>query len=216
MVYPNFEYEKFDDTLQNFYQKHFPKKREKFNRYKHKITNWITSEKIKSIEFRYNLYKKNGKMSLHDSPDYLILGHIFKLYNRYLNQCVRTAKEVFYMRELTKYKNDIRKTWDTLNISLIKRNQNRNYHLISSIRTDVFRRRKISRIISMNTSFKSDQNLQVKLTLLTNYRLFPTCKIRPRLYFSLIILPRSMLNKIISNLKPKSSTGYDNISSKLH
>ena len=60
----------------------------------------------------------------------------------------------------------------------------------------------------MNTSFKSDQNLQVKLTLRTNYRLLPTCKIGPRLHFSLIILPRS-------NLKPKSSTGYDNMSIKL-
>ena len=67
----------------------------------------------------------------------------------------------------------------------------------------------------MNTSFKSGQHLQVKLTLRTNYRLIPTCKIRPRLHFSLIILPRSMLKKIISNLTPKSSTGYDNISSKL-
>ena len=67
----------------------------------------------------------------------------------------------------------------------------------------------------MNTSFKSDQNLQANLTLRTNYRLIPTCKIRPRLHFSLVILPRSMLKKIISNLKPKSSTGHDNISSKL-
>ena len=66
------------------------------------------------------------------------------------------------------------------------------FHLISLIRTDVFQGRKISRI---NTSSKSGQRLQVKLTLRTNYRLIPTCKIRPRLHFSFIILPRSMLKQ---------------------
>ena len=73
----------------------------------------MTSRIIKAIEFRDNLYKK-WKMSPHDSPDYSILGHNLKLYNKYLNQCIRTAKQVFSIREFTKYKNDIRKTWDTL------------------------------------------------------------------------------------------------------
>ena len=40
------------------------------------------------------------------------------------------------------------------------------------------------------------------------------CKIWPRLHFSLIILPRSMLKKSSVIWNPKSSTGYDNISSK--
>ena len=60
-------------------------------------------------------------MSPHDSPDYLILGHNLKLYNKYLNQCIRTAKQEFYMREFTKYKNDIRKNRDTLKHILNKK-----------------------------------------------------------------------------------------------
>ena len=60
-------------------------------------------------------------MSRHDSPDYSILGHNLKLYNEYLNQCIRTAKQEFYMREFTKYKNDIRKTLDTLKHILNKK-----------------------------------------------------------------------------------------------
>ena len=194
MVNPNSEYEKFDDIIQNIYHKHFPEKREKFNKYKHKISNWITSGIIKSIEFRDNLYKK-WKMSPHDSPDYSILGHNLKLYNKYLNQCIRTAKQEFYMREFAKYKNDIRKTWDTLKHILNKKKSKSEFPPYFIDKNRLFQGRKISRINSMNTSFKSDQSLQVKLTLRTNYRLIPTCKIRPRLHFSLIILPRSMLKK---------------------
>ena len=37
-----------------------------------------------------------------------------KIYNRYLNQCLQNAKNGYYAREFTKYKGDIRKTWDTL------------------------------------------------------------------------------------------------------
>ena len=36
------------------------------------------------------------------------------MYQGYLNQCIRTAKKEYYVNEFTKYKNDIRKTWDTL------------------------------------------------------------------------------------------------------
>ena len=31
-----------------------------------------------------------------------------------VNQCIRTAKKQFYHNEFSKYKNDVRKTWDTL------------------------------------------------------------------------------------------------------
>ena len=37
-----------------------------------------------------------------------------KTYNGYLKQCIMTVKIDYYVHEFTKYKNDIRKTWDTL------------------------------------------------------------------------------------------------------
>ena len=153
-------------------------------------------------------------MSLHDSPDNSILGHNSKLHNKYLNQCIQTAKQEFYMHEFTKYKNDFRKSWDTLKHIINKKKLKSE---IPPYFIDKDRRISGSQNIAeqFNEYFKSDQNLQVKLTLWTNYHLIATCKIRPRLLFSLIILPGWMLKKIISNLKPKSSTGYDNISSKL-
>ena len=36
------------------------------------------------------------------------------MYSGYLNQCIRSSKREFYQNEFSKYKNDIRNTWDTL------------------------------------------------------------------------------------------------------
>ena len=51
---PNTDYEKFEKIITKTYDKHFPEKRVKFNKYKHKRSNWITSGILKSIEFRDN------------------------------------------------------------------------------------------------------------------------------------------------------------------
>ena len=49
-----------------------------------------------------------------DPGDYELVKYNLKIYNWYLNQCIRNAKKNYYTREFTKYKGDIRKTWDTL------------------------------------------------------------------------------------------------------
>ena len=110
---PNTDYEKFEKLITQTYDKHFPEKRVKFNKYKHKRSNWITSGILKSIEFRDKLYKRL-KMCSPESDEYDLLKHNLKVYNGYLNQCIRTVKKEFYHNEFIKYKNDIRKTWDTL------------------------------------------------------------------------------------------------------
>ena len=95
------------------YEKHFPNKRVKVNKYKHKLSSWITSGLIKSIEFRDKLYKRL-KTCPQDNPEHNRMENNLKTYNGYLKQCIRFAKRQHYVHEFTKYKNDIRKTWDTL------------------------------------------------------------------------------------------------------
>ena len=113
MTDPNGSYQTFENLIQNTYERHFPPKRVKFNKYQHKLSNWITTGILKSIEFRDNLYKRL-KLCPIDSPEYETYKHNLKMYQGYLNQCIRTAKKEYYVNEFTKYKNDIRKTWDTL------------------------------------------------------------------------------------------------------
>ena len=48
------------------------------------------------------------------NSEYELLKYNLKIYSDYLNRCIRTAKKEFDYNEFNKYKNDIRKTWDTL------------------------------------------------------------------------------------------------------
>ena len=90
-----------------------PYKRVKVNKYKHKLSPWITAGLIKSTEFRDKLYKRL-KACLQDNPEHNRMETNLKTYNGYLKQCIRFAKREHYVHEFTKYRNDIRKTWDTL------------------------------------------------------------------------------------------------------
>ena len=118
---PNESYQTFENLMQKTYEHHFPKKRVKFNKYQHKLCNWITTGILKSIEFCDILYKRI-KLCPIDSPEYEIYRHNLKMYQGYLNQCIRTAKKEYHVKEFTKYKNDIRKTWDTLKGIICKNN----------------------------------------------------------------------------------------------
>ena len=104
---PNIDYNKFEKIITKSYDKHFPEKYVKFNKYKHKLSNWITSGILKSMEFRDKLYQRL-KMCSSESGEYELLKHNLKIYNSYLNQCIRTAKKDFYYNEFSKYKKDIR------------------------------------------------------------------------------------------------------------
>ena len=111
--------------MQNTYERHFPQKRVKCNKYQHKLSNWITTGILKSIEFRDNLYKRL-KLCPIDSPYYETYKHNLKMYQGYLNQCIRTAKKEYYVKEFTKYKNGRRETH--LKVSFVRIKWNRNIH----------------------------------------------------------------------------------------
>ena len=91
---PNCEYAKFEGIITTAYEKYFLEIRVNFNKHKHTLS----------------------KLSM-DSPDYELMKYNLKIYNRYHNQCIRNVKKDCYACEFTKYKGDIRKTWDTVRTS---------------------------------------------------------------------------------------------------
>ena len=211
---PNTDYEKFEKIVTKTYDKHFPEKRVKFNKYKHKRSNWITSGILKSIEFRDKLYKRL-KICSPDNGEYDILKHNLKIYNGYLNHCIRAAKKEFYHNEFNKHKNDIRKTWDTLK-EIINKN---------TFKSDL-----PSRFIHEGTELIGPKNVADKFNEYFteigpklaksidtankapfNHYLTTPCAAS----FNFVYTKPDDIEKIIRNLKPKSSAGYDNISTKL-
>ena len=93
---PNSEYAKFERITTTAYEKHFSEKRVKFNKHKHKLSDWITSRILRYIEFRDKQYRRLNKLST-DSPDYELVKYSLKIYNRYLNQCIRNAKKIIML-----------------------------------------------------------------------------------------------------------------------
>ena len=186
----------------------------KFNKHKHKLSDWITSGILKSIEFRDKLYRRLNELSS-DSPDYELVKYNLKICNRYINQCIRIAKKNYYAREFAKYKGDIRKNWDTLKDILNKKKRKskfpayflcKNKHVsgaqnIANKFNEYFTNIGPDLASSIDTSNKAPFDSYLN-TPCPNSFLFQ-------------YTDPADIAKIICQLKPKSSAGYDNISSKL-
>ena len=98
----------------------------KANKYKHKLSPWITSGIIHSIKFRDNLYKKLKSLNPH-SEDYKITETNLNSYNLILKRSIRLAKTHYYKYQFEKYKNDIRKTWGTIKHVLNKHKKSNSF-----------------------------------------------------------------------------------------
>ncbi len=66
---PNINYSTLHEIIQKVKLKHMPVKWVKFVKHKHKISPWITSGILKSIQYRDNLYK-NHNMTDPNTPEF--------------------------------------------------------------------------------------------------------------------------------------------------
>ena len=171
------------------------------NKHKHKLSQWITTGLIKSIEFRDKLYKRL-KSWPQDSPEHNRMEYNLKTYNGYLKQCIRTAKREYYVHEFTKYKNDIRKTWDTLKDIINKKNLNRISPLILPTLALKYLAQKLLLTNLMNILQKLAQNLWGQLIHL--FLLIIIWNRHVSYLSSFNTQHQIVLKKIIGDLNPKS------------
>ena len=106
---PNANYGKLEKIITSAKQKHLPSSLRKVNKYKHRLSPWITNGIIKSIKFRDKLYKE-VKLTNPDSPEHYIKNTNLHTYNGILQKNIRAAKRIYYEKQFNKYKNDIKKT----------------------------------------------------------------------------------------------------------
>ena len=100
---------------------HFPVKQIKYNKHKHKGSEWITNGIIRSIKFRDKLYKQMITVPS-DTHEYFIHKTNLHTYNKMLKKTIRQAKSSYYIKKFRKYRQDIHNTWVTINNAL---NRNR-------------------------------------------------------------------------------------------
>ena len=209
---PQDNYELFHRLLQNAKDKHLPKKRVRYDKKKHKSSKWITNGILKSINTKDRMYKKLLRAKISKSESYATLKAEFKAYQPSLRRSIKEAKRLYYIKVFNMYKNDIKQTWainkDTLqnkareelpNKYLLNDRTLTNMDEIANEFNKYFIN--IGRLLSeqITSGHSSDEYLNDKTELVFNFT----------------PVTEDYIANVISNLKNKSSYGYDNISNKL-
>ena len=210
---PNSNYEIMEKVIDDCRKKHLPTQVLKFNKYKHKKSDWITVGIMKSIHFRDILYLTLKKTPLHSDLHETYKQNL-KAYNKILNKQIMNAKKDYYHNEFQKYKRDVKNTWATINNLLCRKNRK------SSHPTNI-------KIFGKNVTDKNEiaDEFNTYFTSIgpTLSDAIPQTAKTHRSYLNRIILSKFAFSptnnneilKIIDTFLPKTSCGEDGLSMKL-
>ena len=105
--------------------RHIPKKIQRLNRRKHFIEPWMNRELLTLIN------KKNDKYrdwkSTNNDVEYEVKKVNFKTFEKIVKDNIRAAKREYYFKTFTSQKNDIKKTWKTIDETLNRRKIKANF-----------------------------------------------------------------------------------------
>jgi len=213
-VDPNDNYKILNDMLISALDKHLPVRYVRYDKYKHKKSNWITNGIIRSIKFRDKLYMKLRATPV-TNPDYVTYKTNLQTYNRILRQNIRIAKKNYYYACFNKFKNDIKSTWSTIKQIISNSNNTMSFptHFLvndlpeSDPKTiaDNFNLYFTSIGPKLANTIAAPENITFK-----DYLLHPIQN-----SFSFKEIDSKQIIEIIDKLKPKSSCGSDRLSNKL-
>lgn len=212
---PNENYEKFGSILETLRHEHFPPRLVRFNKRKHGKSVWITPGIIESVNFRDQLYKDFKKCAF-GSLDFLKLKTNLNTYNKILRKTIRNAKKFHYSSLFTECKNDLKKTWKSINSIL-----NRNKPISSFPETFIidgisFQERNIIADKFNNFFIGIGEKLASQMNptgLDVDFNTFLTD--RPMCTFNFEATNEDFVSRCVDNLQSKSSCGHDLISTKL-
>ena len=185
---------------------YFPVRVVKFNKRKHKKSNWITKGIINSISFRDNMYRKL-KQTSHDSQNFETLKINLRIYNKILKRNIKQAKKAYYQEAFQKHQNDIKSTWRIIKDVLNKSQKQKNYPDTFLVDGQLISNKLI--IAKQFNSYFSNigQNLaSEKIT--PNNKSFTDYLISPcGIGFNIVNVTVADIMKIIDNLQAKTSSG---------
>ena len=200
------------NTITSLINKYTTTKTVKFNKHKHKKSAWITQGIIKSIKYRDRLHLQMKRTDA-DSPLRNTLKINIATYNKILKKTIRQAKTLHYTNLFAQNTNT-QDTWKAINKTL-----NRN------TKTDP----QIDHLTYNNTKYNAPEEIANCLNnFFTSIGHTIASKIPPATTdihsylrphnaptFSFSTIPLTEIDEIIKNLKPKHSTGHDDINSTL-
>ena len=210
---PNTNYNIIQNIFKLALEKHMPVIKSKYNKYKHKKTNWITFGILRSIKFRDNMYRRLRQTPL-NTIEYQNLKFNLLSYNKILKKVIREAKLKFYQSKFEKYKSNSKETWQTINeiinkkdtktlpdFMIIENEKVTDKSVIANKFNDYFNN--IGHQMAGAIDVKSDCSFKDYLQT----RCFTT--------FSFECVSENYIKNTIKNLNSKSSSGHDEISTNL-
>ena len=207
-------YNKFVNTILQIKEKHLPTKLVKFNKYKHKFSPWVTNSILRSIKYKDKLYK-TLKSTEQNDPQYQITKYNLKIYSRILDKVIHQRKRDYYHNLFDRFKANTRKTWDTIKSVLNINKKKRDFPLFFKVNSTKVTNK--AEIASRFNQFFTEigPKLATKLHS-TNLPLFSTYLTdNHNVQFNFTQVSEDDIKKILDKLKPKVSTGHDEISVKL-
>ena len=122
---PNQNYEILLKHLLNAKLKHIPKKVKNFNKRRHSKEKWMTKELLQEIVTKNKMYV-TWKTTSVDHINYEQIKQRFKSYEKIVKKDIKEAKQRYFDQIFTAYKNDMKKTWKTVNETLNRNKKNSN------------------------------------------------------------------------------------------
>jgi len=101
-------FDAFWKIFSDMYNIHFPQKKTRFNRNKHKLNSFMTEGLLKSRNTKINLCKS---AALNRSVEAL---NLYKNYRNIYNSLVRLSKKMYFEQNFETHKKNPKKTWDLL------------------------------------------------------------------------------------------------------
>ena len=208
---PEETYQKIDSAIATLRNEHFPLKKIRFKRHAHKINPWMTDIILLNIKLKDDTYVKYRKAK---SPlEKARLKSKLKQMEKDLVEWINEAKSKYYTNELELYKNDVKKTWNTIKQAIYSRRHKPKYpEFFKANGVNIFDKTEIAN--EFNKYF-INIGLELANSLDTNGKrpYFSYLGPKARSRFSFRLIDSSTISKLISSLPTKSSAGPDGISS---
>ena len=211
---PNYNYAMLEKIITSARDKCFPVKKVKFNKYKHKIAPWITQGILTSMKFRDKLYVK-WKKTNHLSMEYQLLENSFKSFTAILQKNIRMAKSQYYHDKFQNYKSDMKKTWTQINEIIKKKKtvQDLPKYFIDNEKKITENKEIANCFNNFFANIGPSLAKSIKKPSNKSFKDYLNQEVTSKFTFKQV-RPEELL-KVIINLKPKSSTGHDGISTVL-
>ena len=211
---PNINYNLLSSTIDQAKTKHIPKKSKKFNKRKHKKEPWMTNNLLVRINRKNDMYRE--WKSTNNNEEYEIKKINFKTFDNIITEEIKNAKHQYYFDTFTSHKNNIKKTWKTIDETLNRGKSRTQFpneftidnksitdHKEIADQFNIFFANIGAKLSSGNDRHNEDKSF-------SNYLNNPT---ENRFNFSVINVSEVLM--IINKLKNKNSSGVDEISNKL-